>query len=149
METKLIVHRTQLSYGEAEAAWLNSRSDTPVKDDVIFSVLISSPEAFSALLDELHAAVGTPDAFAEELRSEFPDSFFTENDLCVMFSDERSGSNRLTIKEQMIFEDTFCLTLQRERGLTMDMAYLFLFCPVEGKTAVRSRVRIEDVPFTW
>ena len=31
----------------------------------------------------------------------------------------------------------------------VNMAYLFLFCPVEGKTAVRSRVRIEDVPFTW
>ncbi len=149
MENKLIIHRTQLSYGEAEAAWLSSRSDIPVKDDVIFSVLISSPEALSALLDELHAHIGTPDTFAGEIRSEFPDSFFEQNNLSVMFSEERSGSNRLTIKEQVIFEDTFCLTLQRERGLTMDMAYLFLFCPVEGKTAVRSRVRIEDIPFSW
>ena len=149
MENTLQIKRVQISFDEKEADWLKRNSDQKGAEGTIFSVLTGSFEKLNALLNELQENLGIAESFAEAVRAEYPEEFFRDHSLVVMFSDERSGSSTITLKESVLFSDTLCLTLERKRGLTMDMAYLFLFCPYEGKDAVRSRVRIEEEAYTW
>ncbi len=149
MNNELMIRRTHLSLGDAEYQWLSSRSDHPIENGYLFSRILTSKDALTSLLNELIKYIGLADTAAEEIKALFPAAFFEKNVLLLMFSDERSGSNQLRTGEERIEEDTVFLTLIRTRGLTMDMAYLFLMLPIAQCSVKRSEVNVINEPALW
>ncbi len=145
MENTLIIKRTHLSFDEEQFQFLNERSDHPIGDGFVFSRLIKDPSELSSFLAELQKGLGISDSFADEIRSEWPEERFQQHRLVLMFSDERSGSNVLTLENAETDGDLIRLSISRQRGLTMDMAYLFLFYETEDCTASRSEVMVRNL----
>ena len=145
MENTLIIKRTQLSFDEEQFQFLNERSDHPIEDGYIFSRLIKDHSELASLLAELQKGLGISDQFSQDVLSEWPEDRFAQHRLVLMFSDERSGSNTLTLEKAETVDDRICLSISRQRGLTMDMAYLFLFYETEDCSAERSEVQITNL----
>ena len=144
MKNELITVRTHLSYGNEEFEFLSKHSDHPIEDGYIFSRLIKDHSELASLLAELQKGLGISDQFTQDVLSEWPQVRFAQHRLVLMFSDERSGSNTLTLEKAETMDDRICLSISRQRGLTMDMAYLFLFYETEDCSAERSEVQITN-----
>lgn len=136
--------RTQIRFDEETYRYLDAISDHPLGDAYIFSKVFVSFGNFDAFLKE--GMIGLSEEFILKTEEFYDEAFFEEHNLVAMFSDERSGSNRLSLKEVETEGDVIKLQIGRERGLTMDMAYLFLFYVVEGKDILTSEASIEDQP---
>jgi hypothetical protein len=145
MNNDLIIKRTNISFGNEEYEYLNSVSDHPLCDGFIFSKLFQSAESFAAFINELKLNVS--DEFRKELCETYDQEYFRSHSLVLMFSDERSGSNRLSLMKAEISDECLRLEIERERGMTMDMAYLFLLYETEKRQATRSAVHVQDKEF--
>ena len=82
--------------------------------------------------------------FKEDVFNTYNEEFFKDNNLIMMFSDERSGSNSLTLEDINIENNLINISITRKRGLTMDMAYLFMFIDTD-KSIERSKVIINEI----
>ena len=146
MENTLTIKRTHLSFDEEQFQFLNERSDHPITDGFIFSRLIKDHSELASFLAELQKGLGISDRLSQEVLSEWPEKRFAQHRLVLMFSDERSGSNILTLEKAETVGDLIRLSINRQRGLTMDLAYLFLFYETEDCSATRSEVQITNLP---
>ena len=146
MENKLRIIRTHVSFGEEQFTFLNSCSDHPIEDGYIFSKVFTAESELEDFLLLLQKHLSVSDAFLEETRQICSDFFSDQHSLVLLFSDERSGSNRLALTQAMVSGDRIHLELERERGLTMDMAYLFLFYPLNSGSVHTSSAHITNKP---
>lgn len=146
MTNELIIKRIHLSFGNEEYDWLNSKSDHPMEEGYIFSRVFTAADAFTSFLRELQSALSASEEFISECEVRYDAAYFSEKSLVLMFSDERSGSNRLTLDSAEAAEGLMSVTILRQRGLTMDMAYLFLFLETDEKNISRSEVLIKNDP---
>ncbi|MBR5754567.1 MAG: hypothetical protein IKX97_01920 [Erysipelotrichaceae bacterium] len=146
MENNLVTRRTHVSYDQQQIDYLDSISDHEISEGYIFSKLVRDLDELKELLAGLEENLDVSSDLSKEIIDNYRE--ILENDsLAVMFSDERSGSNVLTLKDAKIEGDAVSIEIERERGLTMDMAYTFLFLPVEGKDISSSAARIENKYF--
>ena len=146
MENTLLIKRTHLSFDEEQFQFLNERSDHPIEDGYIFSRLIKDHSELASFLAELQKGLGISERLAQAILSEWPEERFTRHRLVLMFSDERSGSNTLTLEKAETVDGLIRLSINRQRGLTMDLAYLFLFYETEDCSVVKSEVKITNLP---
>ena len=144
MENNLNILRTSFRFEEETYRYLDALSDHPIGDSYIFSKVFVSFEDFDRFLKD--EQIGLAETFLQRTEALYDEAFFQEHSLVVMFSDERSGSNQLTLESVQTEGDTILLEIARERGLTMDMAYLFLFYELEGKEIRTSAARITNKP---
>ena len=144
MENTLNICRMQIRFDEDTCRYLDALSDHPLGESYIFSKVFVSFDDFDAFLKD--ETIDLTEEFIAKTEELYDKAFFEEHNLVAMFSDERSGSNRLTLKEIETEGDVIKLQIGRERGLTMDMAYLFLFYATDGKEILTSEARIEDLP---
>ena len=142
MDKQLIIKRTHISYSNDEFEYLNNHSDYPIEDNQIFSKVFNDYEDFYNFIINLPFTL--KDEFKNELFSSYNSDYFINNNLVMMFSDERSGSNKLTIEDVTTEDKQINISLLRKRGLTMDMAYLFMFIDVD-KTIEKSKVIINEM----
>ena len=149
MEKQLIIKRTHVSFGEEQFQFLSAHSDHPLADGFIFSRVFCDADSFQSFLALLKEQLALTEEFCSFAEQTFPAEFFRDQSLVLMFSDERSGANRLTLHACQCEADTVHLTIDRERGLTMDMAYLFLFLPLDRHDIRHSAVQIQDAGFPF
>ena len=127
MEERLIIKRSHISFDENHLNYLNEHSNFPLSHDYlkdeIFAKICHNIEDYNSLTNELKEVLGVDDDVFEILDEEY----FNEDNLIIMFSDERSGSNKLELKDISLDKDIINISIEREKGLTMDMAYLFMF----------------------
>lgn len=144
MKEKLIIKRSHISFDENHLNYLNEHSDFPLSHDYlkdeIFAKICDSLEEYNSLTNELKEVLGVDDDVFEILDEEY----FNEDNLIIMFSDERSGSNKLELKDIYIENNIINVLIERERGLTMDMSYLFLFiktslCANKAKAIIETK----------
>ena len=140
MNTKLIIKRAHLSFDDAIYEFLNNLSDHPIIDGYIFSRIFNDKEELCLFFNHLEQS---------ELIEEYDEDYFKDHKLLVMFSDERSGSNKLEINDVEIKDNTISIVIDRERGLTMDMSYLFMFYEIDDKNVNNSKVLIQNKDYNW
>ena len=131
--------RLFITYGEAQSEFLASQSEMPPsregypRYEYVFAKKFTDP---AALREFTEAAKPLFDISREEgeslceLMGGYDEEYFLENDLIILFNDERSGSNVLDLKGIEEREDEVILTISRKRGLTMDMAYILLLAQI-------------------
>ena len=130
---ELHIERTHLSYGNEEYDYLNSLCDYQITRENPFAKVFNDYESFEVFLKEcLCEHLGVSKESAAKWLGSYCEEFFAEHGLILLFSDERSGSNRLSLESVETDEDkNVRVKILRDRGLTMDMAYLFLFIEME------------------
>lgn len=132
MNKELIIKRCHVDYDIETIETLSKISDYPLihelLEDQIFSKLVSSKEEYNNLINELKEILCFEDVFED-----LDDNYFDDKNLIIMFSDERSGSNKLELKDISLVDDTINVLIERTRGLTMDMAYLFILLETDIK----------------
>lgn len=132
MNKELIIKRCHANYDIETIETLSKISDYPLihelLEDQIFSKLVSSKEEYNNLINELKEILCFEDVFED-----LDDNYFDDKNLIIMFSDERSGSNKLELKDISLVDDTINVLIERTRGLTMDMAYLFILLETDIK----------------
>ena len=134
LNNKFDIIRIHVSNFEGLSVYLSDNSDHTIEDRYIFSKLFNDYESYYSFIAE----------FPENI-NRYDKEYFVDNSLIVMFNDERSGSNRLAISDVSIVDNNIDITINRERELTMDMAYLVMFYEVDNKDLVSSSVHIEDI----
>ena len=144
MENTLSIIRTHVSFGETQYAFLNACSDHPIQDGFIFSKVFTSDSSLTAFLQTMKNTLSLSETFVEEVTRKYSSDFFAQQSLVLLFSDERSGSNRLTLRKVDVTDGRIHLEIERERGLTMDMAYLFLFYPLNSHAIHSSSAHIAN-----
>ena len=140
MNKELIIKRCHADYDIETIETLSKISDYPLihelLEDQIFSKLVSSKEEYNNLINELKEILCFEDVFED-----LDDNYFDDKNLIIMFSDERSGSNKLELKDISLVDDTINVLIERTRGLTMDMAYLFILLETDIKAdKVKTRI---------
>ena len=142
MDKQLVIKRTHISYSNDEFEYLNNHSDHPIENHYIFSKVFNNYEDFYNFI--INLPFNLEDEFKEEIFTSYNIDFFEFNNLVMMFSDERSGSNKLSIEDIALEDELINISILRKRGLTMDMAYLFMFMDVD-KTINKADVLIKDM----
>lgn len=129
----LIINRVHVSYGEEEYNFLNSLCDYEVSLTNPFAKVFNNYEDFAPfVIEKLYMKLHVSNDFVNELIGKYTNEFFLEHSLVMMFSDERSGSNRLSLTNLKVNEDKdIIIDINRDRGISMDMAYLFMFIEME------------------
>lgn len=141
---ELLMERVSLSLSEEQHAWLNAHSDHPMTEGYIFSRVFQNHDSLAAFLSELSAVFPTVAQPSARWLTRYDETWFADQSLLVMFSEERSGSSRLQLHQACVEGTRADLIISRTRGLTMDMAYLFLFHALRGHEVCSSSVRIEE-----
>lgn len=129
----LIINRTHVSYGNEEYDFLNSLCDYEVSLTNPFSKVFNNYEDFAPfVIEKLYMKLHVSNDFVNELIGKYTNEFFLEHSLVMIFSDERSGANKLSLTSLKVNEDKdIIIDITRDRGLSMDMAYLFMFVEME------------------
>ena len=140
MNTSLIIKRAHISFDDTTYDFLNNLSDYPMIDGYIFSKIFDKKEELCLFFNHLEQS---------ELIEEYDEDYFKDHKLLVMFSDERSGSNKLEINDIEIKDNAISIIIDRERGLTMDMSYLFMFYEIDDKNVNNSKVLIQNKDYNW
>ncbi|MBR2577358.1 MAG: hypothetical protein IKE38_00345 [Erysipelotrichaceae bacterium] len=130
---ELIIDRIHLSYGNEEYDYLNSLCDYDISLEMPFAKVFNGYEEFAEFLtEELCPGLRLPEEYVDDLLVRYSSRFFLDRSLVMMFSDERSGANRLSLESVEVNEDRdVFISIVRERGLSMDMAYLFMFIELD------------------
>ncbi|MBR0461609.1 MAG: hypothetical protein IJJ00_02695 [Erysipelotrichaceae bacterium] len=130
---ELSIDRIHLSYGNEEYDYLDSLCDYEISLERPFAKLFNEHGDFTKfLVEELCPNLHLPEEYVNELLARYDSGFFLEYSLVMMFSDERSGANRLTLESVEVSEDKdVFISIIRDRGLSMDMAYLFMFIDLD------------------
>lgn len=129
----LIINRIHVSYGEEEYNFLNSLCDYEVSLTNPFGKVFNNYEDFAPfVIEKLYMKLHISNDFVNELIGKYTNEFFLEHSLVMMFSDERSGANRLSLTNLKVNEDKdIIIDITRDRGISMDMAYLFMFIEIK------------------
>ena len=130
---ELIIDRIHLSYGNEEYDLLDSLCDYEISLERPFAKMLNDHEDFTDLLiNRLYPGLHLPHEYVNSLIARYDKEFFLDHGLVVMFSDERSGANRLSLESVEVSEDKdIFISIVRDRGLSMDMAYLFLYIEMD------------------
>ena len=142
-ELKII--RTHISYSNEEFELLNSLSAYPLDSKHIFAKAFSDYDTFKefveiVLTDKLHV----DKELIETLLDTYDEDYYSAKSLIFMFSDERSGANKLSLKDVKYNNACLDICLNRTRGLTMDMAYLFILMETDIKDINTVKASIEN-----
>ena len=102
----LIINRVHLDYGNEEYDFLNSLCDYEVSLTNPFSKVFNKYEDFAEfVIKDLYIKIHISNDFVNELIGKYTNEFFLEHCLVMMFSDERSGANKLSLNSLSVNED--------------------------------------------
>ena len=139
MDVKYTKIRTHIYDFEKLMNYLSEISDHEIVDGYIFSRVFKNYENYVDFVGKLDVDEEVKKDFVEM----YDEKYFVDKSLLVMFSDERSGGNRLELVSENIKDGLLSIVIERERGFTMDMAYLFMFYEIQ-KDVERSQVLVRD-----
>ncbi len=137
---EIIQVRLNISFGNDEYEYMLSSADNAAakKDNSsehIFAKYISNIDSFKnykeALTQNLNISEYGDNTLFENTIKRYDDTYFNNKALIILFSDERSGSNKLKLENMYTHDDCIQIEFKRKRGLTMDMAYLLIFLEVD------------------
>lgn len=127
--------RAHISPDENFFRYLGENSDTRLEHTLLSSSVFSKVFAGAAEMESFLSASGADVAIPEEVR-------LYDGPSALLFSDERSGSSRLLPGEISFSQNGVSIDIIRKRGLTADMAYMFIFIGLPKGTEHVSRAVI-------
>ena len=144
MDQLLYPVRVFISPDEAFFASFEKISDTPLVNTrgtgSMFSTVCPDGEAFG----KLTGLLGIDSETSKVLRERYDETKQADCPVAVLFSDERSGSNRIELKSAQASGESVEIEMSRHRGLTMDMAYTFFVLAVPQTVSRVAKALVTD-----
>ncbi len=129
-QTVLLPYSFAKAIVQNTAALFSNSENTGNAGRVVYSALVTNTQALEKFLCESETAGPESERLFAAIEK-YDKRFFETNALVAIFSDERSGANKLKITQAAVNGDVLEIHMLRERGLTMDMSYRLMLLSVQ------------------